>query len=61
MTPPPGRSFSFMRSRSSACHHLNMRTRTSVLGFLIASSRGLIAGAIISNRNCAAKTYHHIE
>jgi hypothetical protein len=50
-----------MRSRSSACHHLNMRTRTSVLGFLIASSRGLIAGAIISDRDCAAKTYHHIE
>jgi hypothetical protein len=38
-----------------------MRTRTSVLGFLIASSRGLVAGAIISHRDCAAKTYHHIE
>jgi hypothetical protein len=38
-----------------------MRTRTSVLGFLIASSRSLIAGAINSDRDCAAKTYHHIE
>ena len=61
MTPPPGRSFSFIRSRSSACHHLNMRTRTSVLGFLIASSRSLIAGVINSDLDCAAKTYHHIE
>jgi len=46
-----------MRSRSSACHHLNMRTRISVLGIFYR----LIAGAIISDRDCAAKTYHHIE
>jgi len=47
--------FSFMRSRSSACHHLNMRTRTSVLGFLIASSRGRSSRIATVRENC-----HHM-
>jgi hypothetical protein len=51
MALPPGRSFSFMRSRSSASVTTSIYAPVpAASGFLIASSRGLIAGAIISDR-----------